>query len=81
MAANPPPRINPLVNLPHFQGRLGTNPKVNVRKFEIACATNNVHANKSVNSFATTLQENAFLWFSRQTPFVDWDALKIVFLS
>lgn len=30
--------------------------------------------------FSSTLQENAFLWFSHQAPFVDWDALKNAFL-
>jgi hypothetical protein len=37
MAANPP-RINSVVNIPHFQGR----PRAYVRKFEIACVANSV---------------------------------------
>ena len=75
MAANPP-RINSVVNLPYFQGRTGTNTDVHVRKFEIACAANSVPPDKIMEVFAATLQENTFLWFSRQPPFVDWDALK-----
>ena len=80
MAANPP-RINSVVNLPYFQGRPGTDPDVHVRKFEIASAANSVPQNKMMEVFAATLQENAFLWFSRQAPFADWDALKNAFLA
>ena len=57
MAANPP-RINSVVHLPYFQGRPKTNPDVHVRKFEIACAANNVPLYKIMEIFAATLQEN-----------------------
>jgi hypothetical protein len=80
MAANPP-RINSVVNFPYFQGRLGTDPDVHVRKFEIACAANSVPPNKQMGVFAATLQENSFLWFSRQQPFPTWNDLKNAFLQ
>lgn len=76
MAANPP-RIISVVNLPYFQGRPGTNLDVHVSKFEIACAANSVPPNKIMEVFVASLQENAFLWFSRQTPFVDRNAIKM----
>jgi hypothetical protein len=41
MAVNPP-RINNVVNIPHFQGRPGAYHDLHVRKFEIACAANSV---------------------------------------
>jgi hypothetical protein len=76
-----PPRINSVVNFPYFQGRPGTYPDIHVRKFEIACAANNIPLNKTMEVFAAMLQENAFLWFFRQTPFADWDTLKNAFPS
>jgi len=80
MAAANPPRINSVVNLPYYQGRPGTDPDVHVRKFEIACAANSVPPNKQMEVFAATLQENAFLWYSRQQPFATWNDLKDAFL-
>jgi hypothetical protein len=70
MATNPP-KINSVVNLSYFQGRLGTNSDVHVRKFEIACATNSIPHDKMMEVFAATLQENAFLWFFHQAQFAD----------
>ena len=79
MATNPS-KINNVVYLPYFQGRLGTDSDVHVRKFEIVYAANSVPPDKIMEVFAATLQENAFLWFSREPPFGDWDALKDAFL-
>ena len=33
-----------------------------------------------IDVFAATLQENAFLWYSRQPPFADWNALRNAFV-